>query len=240
MKKVQWAYDLHIHSALSPCGDNDMTPNNIINMARLKGLDIIAVTDHNSTKNLPALFKIGEKQDLLIVPGIEVTTKEEVHILCYFLTLEDALKFDDDISKYLPSISNDNELFGEQLILNEKDKVVGEIKNLLISALDLSVDEIFLLVQEKKGIAIPAHVDKTSFSMISNLGFIPPHLPISTLEVSRKVHMNEKEMKKSWKLLKDYHFIQSSDAHYLEDILERQSFIALEHLNIRELFHTMR
>ena len=184
MEWRQYAYDLHIHSCLSPCGHRDMTPNNIINMSLLKGLDIISVTDHNSAKNLPAIFEAAKGHDILIVPGIEVNTKEEVHLLCYFTSLEKTMIFDAFIEDYLPCIKNNREIFGEQLILNERDEVVGEYENLLLNALQLSIEEINQRVQDLEGIVVPAHIDRSSYSIISNLGFISTHLSIKVLELS--------------------------------------------------------
>lgn len=235
MNGGQWAYDLHIHSALSPCGDKDMTPNNIVNMSLLKGLDIISVTDHNSAKNLPAIFEISKDREILIIPGIEVNSKEEVHLLCYFPTLDSAMNFDKHLESHLPAIKNRKEIFGQQIILNSKDQAVGEVDYLLINALDLTIDEIFALVRKWKGVVIPAHIDRDSFSIISNLGFIPPHLPIRTIELSFNV---KGETLKVWEnQYKDLQIIQSSDAHSLENILERQSFLSLDKLNIERIFN---
>lgn len=235
MQCRQWAYDLHIHSCLSPCGHRDMTPNNIINMSLIKGLDLISVTDHNTAKNLPAVFEAAKDKELLIVPGIEVNTKEEVHILCYFPTLEAVMRFDHYIEPYLPQIKNNRALFGEQLILNKKDEVVGEYDFLLINALLLSMEEIHKMVVEMGGIMVPAHIDRNSYSIISNLGFIPSNLAIRTIELSMR--LNEKE-KNIWKQnYKGFNIIQSSDAHSLEQILERSSYLKLEKLDIDLLFH---
>ncbi|HHY78731.1 MAG TPA: PHP domain-containing protein, partial [Clostridiales bacterium] len=161
---MKFAYDLHIHSALSPCGDEDMTPNNIVNMALLKGLDLIAVTDHNSGKNLPAVMEVGKRQGLMVVPGIEVQTREEVHILCYFKNLQSALKLDEIIYNCLPDIDNNEEIFGRQLIFDSQDQVIGKIDKLLLSSSALSVNDVFVLTKGLGGICIPAHVDRPAYS----------------------------------------------------------------------------
>ncbi|SJZ48250.1 PHP domain-containing protein [Garciella nitratireducens] len=228
-----WAYDLHIHSALSPCAHSDMTPNNIVNMALLKNLDVISVTDHNTTQNLPAVFKVAKDKDLLIIPGIEVTTKEEVHLLCYFPSLDSAMLFEEYIKTYLPSIKNQKEFFGEQWILDEQDEIIGEVEFLLINALSLSIDKIFKAVQNQKGVVVPAHIDKSSYSIISNLGWIPSYLSIHTLELSVTI---QKQDQKLWTtLFPNYRWIQSSDAHSLEHILERQSFFEFKKLTIQNI-----
>ncbi|MDK2905398.1 MAG: 3,5-nucleoside bisphosphate phosphatase [Eubacteriaceae bacterium] len=228
MEKI--AVDLHIHSCLSPCGDEEMTPNNIVNMAIIKELDYIAVTDHNSAKNLPAVFEVVESLDegICFLPGIEVTTKEEAHVLAYFKTVEQALELDAILYKRLPNILNKPELFGPQLILNSEDQVVGQVDKLLISATDIGISELCGLVNEIGGIIVPAHIDRKSYSIIASLGFVPPDLAIKTLEVSRQSDIET--VKKSYRFFKDYQFIHASDAHQLEDIAEREYFLELADL----------
>ena len=132
-----YAYDLHIHSCLSPCADDDMTPNNIAGMAALKGLQIVALTDHNSCKNCPAFFEACKKQGIIAVAGMELSTAEDVHIVCLFERLEDAMAFDEEIHGHLMNIENRPEIFGNQLILDGDDNTVGTESKLLISATDL-------------------------------------------------------------------------------------------------------
>ncbi len=230
---MKFAIDFHIHSALSPCADDDMTPNNIVNMAILKGLDIIALTDHNSCKNLPAIMDVGKKRGLMVIPGMEVQTKEEVHILCLFKDLNIAMKFDEIVHNCLPNIANDEEVFGKQLIMNSQDKVTGKESRLLISSCSLSIDDVFSLVRAFGGFCIPAHVDRTAYSIISNLGFIPPTLKIKTVEISKKG--NIESIVKKFPYLKDFDYIISSDAHYLWDINEREFFIDIEYMSFTEI-----
>lgn len=231
---MKFAVDLHIHSALSPCGDEDMTPNNIVNMALIKGLDIIAVTDHNSAANLPAVLEVGKKQGLMIVPGIEVQTKEEVHIICLFRTLQSALKLDEIIYNCLPDIPNNEEVFGRQLIMNSEDQIVGKVDKLLISSCALSVNDVFILANGLGGVCIPAHVDRPAYSITANLGFIPPSLKVKTVELSKKD--SPEIIMKRHPFLKKYDYIISSDAHYLWDISEREFFVEMEFLSFTNLF----
>ncbi|WKY46998.1 PHP domain-containing protein [Eubacteriaceae bacterium ES3] len=228
MEKI--AVDLHIHSCLSPCGEEEMTPNNIVNMAILKELDYIAVTDHNSAKNLPAVAEVIEvlNQGICLLPGIEVTTKEEAHVLAYFKNVSDALEFGDLLYSHLPDIKNDKAIFGPQLILDNNDQVIGEVDKLLISATDLGIDELYDLVSGFGGVIVPAHIDRKSYSIVASLGFVPPELPIKTLEVSR--HSEIETVKKSFRFFKPYQFIKASDAHQLMDIAEREFFIELPDL----------
>jgi PHP family Zn ribbon phosphoesterase len=216
------AVDLHIHSALSPCGDNDMTPNNIINMALLKGLDAIAVTDHNSAENVEAVMELGHKKGIVVVPGMEVQSKEEVHLLCYFAGLDRVLDFQRRVYNNLEG-ENNPDYFGEQLIMDEMDRVIGHNRRLLIGSADLSVEKIVDLVVQEEGRVVPAHVDKKAYSIISNLGFIPPDLDIKSIEVSRPG--NIAGLLHQYGQLKGYRIIHSSDAHRLEDIQEREFFM---------------
>lgn len=212
---MQVSYDLHIHSCLSPCGDNDMTPNNIVNMAMLLGLDVIAVSDHNSAKNLPAVISVANSLGITVVPAIEVCTMEEVHMLCLLPTLENAVTLGDEIYPLLPSFKNDVEAFGDQLITDENDEVIGYEEKLLINAIDLSIDKLLPIVASLGGIAIPAHVDKSANSIISNLGLIPPEYDFSCIEIKNpenKIDFNGNK-------------ITNSDAHQLELIHEPTYYI---------------
>lgn len=229
------AADLHIHSTLSPCADKDMTPNNIVNMALLKGLDVISVTDHNSAKNLPAICQIAREKDIIVIPGLEVSTKEEIHVLCYFKCLKEALNFGEILYKYIPDIKNNKKYFGEQLIMDVEDKVVGEIEKLLISATSLSINELNNIVHEYKGIMVPAHIDKKAYSIISNLGFIPNDLNINTIEISTKKDIII--VKKKFNFSEKLNIIQSSDAHFLGDISEKDFHIKTKSMNIQNIFN---
>lgn len=199
-------YDFHIHSCLSPCGDNDMTPNNIVGMAGILELNAIAVSDHNSALNLPAVCKLGEEQGLLVVPAIEITTAEEVHVLSLFPSLEAALCMEEEIYTLLPDVPNAPEIFGDQLILDENDQVTGTVEKLLINATSLSIEKTFDKVRSYGGVPIPAHIDKTAYSVISNLGFIPPELKARTVEVKNP----------PCPASEGYRVITNSDAHALE------------------------
>ena len=211
-------YDLHIHSCLSPCGDDDMTPANIAGMAAVKGLNVIALTDHNSCRNCPAAMYHGEKHGVTVIPGMELTTREEVHVICLFPTLKDALAFDAFVYKKLMPIPNREDIFGKQQIMDQEDRVIGTVENLLINATSISFDDVFPLAASYGGIAYPAHVDKSSNSLLSNLGFIPPGSCFACAEFYdfKNLHRIQKEHP----YLKGCRAICCSDAHYLEDILE--------------------
>lgn len=216
-------YDLHMHSCLSPCGDDDMTPNNIINMCSMLGLDAIAVSDHNTALNLPAVFTAAEQTNLLVVPAIEVCTNEEVHVLCLFYTLNDALSFGMEIYEFLPAIENQEDIFGKQLIMDENDFIIANEPRLLINALTISIDRLLKIVSGYDGIAIPAHVDKSSNSIISNLGFIPSEYNFSCIEVKNLENNIDFDGKK----------ISNSDAHYLEHIAEPSNYVDIKEKSVK-------
>lgn len=215
---IQLSYDLHIHSCLSPCGDDDMTPANIVGMASLKGLDVIALTDHNSCKNCPAFLKLTEKYGIIGIPGMELTTREEVHIVCLFPTLSDALAFDKLVEKRLIPIKNKPEIFGKQQIMDETDQVIGTIENLLINTTNISFEEVYDIVKYYNGIMIPAHIDKNANSVIANLGFVPPDSKFLCFEIKNMENLHALKLANPY--LKDCKVITDSDAHYLEHIHE--------------------
>lgn len=211
-------YDLHLHSCLSPCGDDDMTPANIVGMAALKGLEVIALTDHNSCLNCPAALIHGSNYGVTVIPGMELCTSEEVHVICLFPTLEDALAFDGYVYQHLLPIRNKEDIFGKQQIMNEEDEVTGTVDNLLISATDISFDSVNELTALYHGIAYPAHLDKSSTSLLSNLGFIPPDSRFKCAEIHDMKRLHE--LKRANPYLENCNIVSSSDAHYLQDINE--------------------
>lgn len=207
-------YDLHIHSALSPCGDNDMTPNNIVNMSILKGLDVIAVTDHNSCGNVRAVMSVaGDK--IIVIPGMEIETAEEVHMVSLFRDIESAEEMERIIRKNSVAVENKTDIFGNQYYMDENDEIIGEEPNLLVTATGLDIYSVVKNVEDLGGIIYPAHIDRSSYSVLSNLGFIPPDLNFSTVEITAK---KRAEMESDYAA---YNVITSSDAHYLWDISEK-------------------
>ncbi|MGI6205800.1 MAG: PHP domain-containing protein [Anaerovoracaceae bacterium] len=223
---MKYYYDMHIHSALSPCGGNDMTPNNIVNMAALKGLDIIAVSDHNSCLNAAAAAEVGKQAGVIVVPAMEIESAEEVHILSLFPDIESAEKTGRRIAESLPPVKNREDIFGEQLILDSGDEETGRVDTLLISASMLTVEEVFAEVEGAGGIAVPAHVDRSSYSMISNLGAIPEDLGVSLIELSASCDADS--FFDNYPGLAEYPYLRNSDAHYLWDISEKLNYISTD------------
>lgn len=230
-------YDLHIHSCLSPCGDDDMTPANITGMAALKGLDVIAVTDHNSCKNCPAVMKAAEEYGIIAIPGMEINTSEEVHAVCLFPELGAAMDFDKYVYDKLLKFKNRPDIFGKQQIYNENDEICGEVKELLISSTEISFDSLWSLVRSYNGIMFPAHIDKNANSIISNLGFIPPDSCFKTAEIKdlKKLH----ELKRSNPYLEQCRIISNSDAHYLENINEPEFMLPVRSKSIESVIEAL-
>lgn len=224
-ESMELFYDLHIHSCLSPCGDDDMTPANIVGMAAVKGLDVIAVTDHNSCKNCEAAMAAGEEYGVLVVPGMEICTAEEVHAVCLFPDLERAMDFDGLVHSLLPPVENRPEIFGRQQIYDCGDQVRGEEPYLLINACAISFDSLWELVRQRDGVMFPAHIDKTANSLIANLGFIPPDSQFTAAEVKDLKHLHR--LRRENPYLEGCRIVSNSDAHYLEHIHEPELTISV-------------
>ncbi len=222
---VELTYDLHIHSCLSPCGADDMTPGNIVGMAAIKGLDVIAVTDHNSCKNCPAVMKRAEQFGILALPGMEINTSEEVHAVCLFPELSQAMEFDVYVYEKLIKFPNNEAVFGKQQICDEQDNCIGTEPNLLINITDISFEGLWELVKSFGGVMFPAHVEKSANSLIANLGFVPPDSKFKTAELKdlKRLH----EIRRANPLLESCRIITNSDAHYLEQIHEPEFTISV-------------
>ncbi len=235
---IKISYDFHIHSCLSPCGDNDMTPANIAGMAFVNGLDAIALTDHNTVKNCAALKKAAENYGVVCLYGMELTTLEEVHTVCLFADIEKANEWNEYVYSHLLKIKNDENIFGSQLIMDSEDNIIGKEENLLINATDISFDSVFAPVYELGGIAFPAHVDKDSYSLLSNLGFVPPAADFTVAEF--KDLSKAESICASHPHFKNCKLLSNSDAHYLEQINTPVNFLEIEELSAHCIIDTLR
>lgn len=226
---ISASYDLHLHSCLSPCGDDEMTPANIAGMAAVKELQVIALTDHNSCKNCPAFLKAAEFYGVVALPGMELTTTEEVHVVCLFAELSDAMRFDEYVYEHLLNVTNDEKIFGKQQIMDEEENLLGKVDKLLINATDIDFDEVYDLMEQFHGVMIPAHLDKSTTSLLSNLGFIPPD---SRFTIAELRHMDSlHRLRKAHPYLEHCKIITNSDAHYLQDMNEPVNTLLLEELS---------
>ncbi|MBR6502192.1 MAG: PHP domain-containing protein [Clostridia bacterium] len=221
----RYYYDLHIHSCLSPCGDDDNTPNNIAGMASLCGLNVVALTDHNTTENCPAFFEAARRYGIVPIAGMELTTSEDIHVVCLFETLENAMAFGQKVKEYRIPIKNRPDIFGSQQILDGQDNIIGEEENLLINATLISINEVPDLVGEFGGVCYPAHIDRQSNGVISILGTFP----CSPFFKCAELHDGEKKDEYVQKYgLQDKIFIVSSDAHNLGDMRDKQNYFELD------------
>ena len=221
----RYYYDFHIHSCLSPCGDDDNTPNNIAGMASLSELDIVALTDHNTCKNCPAFFAAAEKYGIIPIAGMELTTSEDIHTVCLFENLADALRFDEFIDTQRIKIKNRPEFFGEQLILNGEDELVGKEDFLLSNATFISVDDVKDIVSSYGGVCYPAHIDRSSNGKIAVLGTIPPDTNFTLFGLHDGERIKEYSEKYG---IPENRFLISSDAHCLTDMRDKQFYIELD------------
>lgn len=231
-------YDFHLHSCLSPCGDNDMTPYNLVNMAKILGMDTIALTDHNTAQNCRAAIKVGEEIGLTVIPGMELCTSEEVHVVCLFDDVVNAEAFTDYVLSTVPPVKNRADIFGEQLIMDDGDGIIGTQDLLLTTASGISIEKAVQIVGEYGGICYPAHIDRSSYSVISNLGMITPEMGFKAVEMTAQADQNE--FKGRYPIIKDMPVIVSSDAHYLENMKEAENTINVSENSVKAIVDRFR
>jgi len=224
--------DFHIHTCLSPCADLDMHPQALVGKILEAKLDVVAICDHNSSENVPFVMNAARGKNLNVLAGMEVTTSEEVHILAIFDSLHNLARLQEIVYQHLTG-ENDEDLFGVQAIVNEIGEVEGLNNKLLIGATDLSLDKLISLIHEFGGLAIAAHIDRESFSVLSQLGFIDENIQFDALEVTPLTGIEKAKVK--YPELSNYSFITSSDAHFLKDIGKARTKIMLQEISVAEL-----
>ena len=208
--------DFHIHTALSPCADNMMTPVNIVHAALEKELHMIAITDHNSAENVEAVLEAAAGTGLYVIPGMEVQTREEVHLVCLFPDIDRIMAWQELIYRVLPLEKNKESFFGEQWICDAKGMLARKNERLLMSSVLMTVEETAETAKQMGGICYPAHIDRPNYSIISNLGFIPHDSGFTACELSPWISAEVALIK--YPYLKKYALIGSSDAHQIEEI----------------------
>jgi len=222
--------DLHIHTCLSPCTELDMSPRGILTAANKKGMDIIGICDHNSSENSLAVMNAAKKMHIKVLPGLEVTSREEVHLLALFDDVETALKLQEHVYENLPG-ENDEEAFGRQVVVNDKEEVEGFNNKLLIGATTISLEEVIRLIHSFGGLAIASHIDREAFSIIGQLGFIPKNLALDALEISPRIPIEDAIKSYAY----DYPITRFSDAHYPDDIGKGYTSFLLEEGSLAEI-----
>ena len=222
----RYFYDLHIHSCLSPCAEDDATPANIAGMAALNGLQIVALTDHNSTRNCPAFFEAARAYGLIPIAGMELTTSEDVHIICLFPTLDAAAAFQSIVDDRRIRIKNKPAIFGNQFIMDSDDTVLAEEEDLLINATTISIEEAVEFADQCGGIAYPAHIDRTSNGMVAVLGGFPSDPKFTAFELHDASALSQYQ--ENYPHLRDLTYVVSSDAHELGAISEAENSFLLD------------
>ena len=219
-------YDLHMHSCLSPCADDDMTPMNMAGMGMLKGLSVMALTDHNSCRNCPAFFKACENYGIVPIAGMELSTAEDVHMVVLFPTLEAAIAFEEALEAHRMGMDNAPKIFGNQFVMNEKDEVAYEFAPLLIAATDLWMGDAVEMVRAHGGVIYPAHIDREANGIIAMLGDIPPEYAFSAMEYRDRTKREQYENLYAEAFGKSV--LVSSDAHALYNISEAENCFPFE------------
>lgn len=209
--------ELHVHTVLSPCAEVEMIPPLIIQTAVEHGINLLAITDHNSTANISAVQEAAANSGIVVLPGMELQTKEEVHMLCIFDTLAQALSLQQIIDPLLPPLLNDPEHFGEQFIVDSTGDYIRSEKRLLLASANISLDDAAAEVKSLGGLAIPAHIDRKAYGLLNMLGFVPPEIKFEALEISRFTTVEK--LSEKYPSLASYPMIQSGDVHRLEEFL---------------------
>lgn len=229
-------YDLHMHSCLSPCGADDMTPNNLVNMAALAGLQVIAVADHNTTRNVPAAIKVGAQAGVLVVPAMELTTKEDIHVLCLLPDEEKAENLRQYVYEKLPQRKNRPKAFGNQYVMDENDEIILEEPQLLSFGADIGIYETKKLLEDFGGLAVPAHIDRASYSLIGVMGLVDTEMGFSVYETTMDCDRQA--------LMEQYRFtggfISNSDAHDLTAIRDAERTLEVTELTAAAVIEAVR
>ena len=199
-----------------------MIPPLIVREALERGISLIAITDHNASANVSAVQKAAAGGGLAVLPGMEVQTREEVHVLCLFDTLEQLAAWQAVVDRLLPDMANNPEYFGEQFVVDEQGEFIRREDRLLLNSVDLSFEQVFQQVNSLGGLVIPAHVDRSAYGLLANLGLVPPDVPVEALEISR--HVPAGEVAQRFPQLKGYPILQGGDAHRLEEFLGVNEF----------------
>lgn len=231
----EYYYDFHIHTCLSPCGDDDMTPLNIVNMSVLKGLDIIAITDHNTAGNCGAVINAAKGKELLVIPGMELETAEEIHIICLFNSVENALRFEDIVAGGRLHIKNRQDIYGRQILMDESDNVMGEEEELLITASSIGIYDVPQLVESLHGCAFPAHIDSDSHSVTAMLGALDRDMRFGAYELSTRA-----DIQVYTERYPGYRILRNSDSHYLWQMSERENCISLSALTAEAVINCIK
>jgi len=224
--------ELHSHTVLSPCAEVEMIPPLIVQTAIEKGINLLAVTDHNASANVIAVQKAAQDTGLIVLPGMELQTREEVHLLCLFDTLEQLAAWQSLVNEHLPPLENDIEYFGEQFVVDAEGDFVRRETRLLLTSADLSLEEAIGAVNSIEGLAIPAHIDRKANGLLEILGFVPANITIEALEISRHISIDMAPLR--YPQIRGYPLVRDGDAHRLNEFLGVNEFL-IESPTVTEL-----
>ncbi|MCL2029938.1 MAG: PHP domain-containing protein [Oscillospiraceae bacterium] len=224
-------YDFHLHSCLSPCADDDCTPANLAGMCKLAGLDAVALTDHNTSANCRAFLKHADRHGLIALPGMELTTSEEVHVVCLFAALDAAERFSGEIYARLPDVKNRPERFGNQRLCDEDDQPAGQLDKFLLTATDIGIYDVAAAAARLGGIAFPAHIDREAFSLLSNLGLWDDGMGFAFAERTRGADLSR---------LPGIPYLINSDAHRLDAVPDAEFRLEAEFPTAQSIIDALR
>jgi len=225
--------DLHVHTALSPCAGDSATPPNIVASAIQNGMQMIAVTDHNSAENVEAVAACAGRQGLKVIPGMEIASREEVHLVCLLGSIAQALELQQIVYAALPGGQNRPDIFGRQLVMDGDGNTTGECLRMLMGAADLSLEEIIRAVHWLDGLVIAAHIDRPSFSVIANLGMVPPDAQFDALEISASLTQDDAVAR--FPFIAGFPLMTASDAHLPQEIGNSPTLFLLERMDLDEM-----
>ena len=224
--------ELHVHTVLSPCAQVEMIPPLIVQEALQRQITLLAITDHNSSANIAAVQAAAAETQLTVLPGMELQTQEEVHLLCLFDTLDQMDAWQTQVDRHLPAIPNNPDFFGEQFVVDETGEFIRREQRLLSNSVEISLEDAVKGIRALGGLAIPAHVNRRMYGLLASLGFVPPDIHFEALEISR--HLSYDQAVQQFPQLAGYPLIQSGDVHQLDDFLGVTEF-HIEHPCISEL-----
>ena len=233
---MEVTYDLHMHSCLSPCGADDMTPNNLVNMAALAGLQVIAVADHNTTRNVPAAMAVGREAGVLVVPAMELTTKEDIHVLCLLPDPDTAEDFRKYVYERLPQRKNRPKAFGYQYVMDENDEIIEEETQILNFGSSIGVYETKALLEQYHGLAVPAHIDRASYSLTGVMGNVDKDLGFQVYETA--IDCDRQALMERYGFRGG--FISNSDAHDLIAIRDGERTLDVESMSPRGVIEAVK
>lgn len=228
-----WCIDLHLHTILSPCGSDDMIPPNVLAWAKELGINALAITDHNTAENVASFMEKGKELDLLVLPGMEVQTSEDIHLVSLFESLDKVMEFQELVYTHLPDNKNKKEFFGEQWIVDKNGNKIKELERMLLVGINLSVEETVKHIHRLGGICIASHIDRQAFSLWGHLGYIPDNLELDGIELTPHLPRNSEQLEAIKK--RGMNYIVSSDAHYLSDMKEKQCIYHMKEISFDEI-----